>query len=606
MNASESNDTRRGRTDNPQERHGDHASGRLPGGRFVRRVLVKLLATACFILLPLFGLAAKHAITVARQWWARRDAMAAATSKVAGDDPRATAATIIEAMRASPDDAKLQRTWAAFLKQNEGPAADRVSALKRVLASGDATDDDRSELALALVADHRFAEARAIIDALPESLARTTEILEARAVLRDETGDHEAANVLRRAAWSADPGNRRNQMKLTMMDLGAVFEEKRSQALMMLWDLAQGTDDTALDASDVLAGRRELTRPQADQLLRHVRENAAADKRHVFLALGAVIRTHPEESASLIDAEVKASVNYGPEDRVSLAAMLDRAGAYEAVLAVVPQSKALLDHDLCVLRIKALSKLKHFGEISAMLDSRQRIPLSKGHVSVLQSFLQLQMGAAGNAIKALAMALDHAIADHDEETIQRVVVMAGEQGWWDLAAKSSEWLAASGTTDKSGWLEKLFQAAKNKHDAPLMLATAERIAEARSANASALTSLAYLRLLLGSRMETVPELLGKLQTAIHEGARAVAESASLVEALLCFRFGDQAGVKRNLAQVIDWTRLPPGQRAIGASLLKLSGNDDLAFDVASALPALAILDEEKDFWLRTRSGNSRD
>lgn len=558
--------------------------------RVVLRTLGKLLLALFVTLLPLFGLGVKMLVQDGRAWWSNRQASKAAEN-VNQDDARATASAIIAAMRASPDDPRILRTWADFLKRNSGTAADRVAALKQVVASAECTTADKAELALAFVADRQFGEAGPIIAALPESERNTVAMREAQATLHDAAGDKEGATRLRHEAWASDTENRESLFKLAMLDLGALFEEKRAQAIASLWSLAQGGDETALKAADVLSNQKALSRMQAEKLLAAVKANPKTGKRHLFIALSGVMRTHPERRETMIAEEIRKAAGYEPEDLIELAVMFDRAGASAAVLAVIPDQKAILNRDLCVLRIKALSENRRFGELESLLTARRTLPISKGHVAVLQAYLELQKGEASHAMKTLSTALTRAIGDKDDETTQRAIAFAEEQGWWDIAASGYKWAAAQGGAQGLASLEKLFAAAATMRDAGLMLSTAERIARSSSENVKALTNLAYLRLLLGTEIETVPTLLGKLQNP------ATAASEPLIHAFLCYRYGDKDGVRENIAHIADWTRIPPGQRAVGATLLAFSGNDTQAFDLASSLPTLALLNEEQNLWL---------
>lgn len=565
--------------------------------RVVMRTLGKLFLTLIVVLLPLFALVVKMLVQDGRAWWTNRQASKAAenTNK---DDARATASAIMAAMRASPDDPRILRTWADFLKQNSGRPADRVAALKQVVASAECTTADKAELALALVADRQFGEAGPIIAALPENERNTVAMREAQATLRDAAGDKEGAKKLRHEAWETDTDNRESLFKLAMMDLGALFEEKRAQAFSSLWSLAQGSDETALKAADVLANQKALSRTQAEKLLAVVKANPKTNKRHLFIALGGVFRTQPENRDAMIAEEIKKAAGYEPEDLIELALMFDRAGASAAVLAVIPDQKAILNRDLCVLRIKALCESRRFGELESLLTSRRALPISKGHMAVLQAYLELQKGEASHAMKTLSAALTRAIGDNDGETAQRAITFAEEQGWWDIATSGYKWAAAQGGAQGLASLQKLFSAAATMRDAGLMLSTAERIARTSNENATALTNLAYLRLLLGTEIETIPTLLGKLQNPNSSSSGLnTATNEALIHAFLCYRYGDKDGVRENIAQIADWTRIPPGQRAVGATLLAFSGNDTQAFDLASSLPTLALLNEEQNLWL---------
>jgi len=568
-------------------------------GGVMKKTFGRLLLAFVVAALPLLGFGAKQLVDSGRLWWSQRQAKQSATPQTAGNENavQTGASSIIAALRASPNDPKILRIWADYLKRNNGPAGDRASALRQVVASAEATTTDRAELACALIAEGKTSEAKIIIDALPESERATVEMLEARATLMDSTGDGKGGDELRREAWSKDVENPESRLKLAVLGLGEFYEENRRQAFNTLWDMAHEPHETALKAAEILAGHEALTKPQAEELLALVEKHPKAVKRHVFVALSGVLRTHPETRGQLIDAEVKKASSYGPEDLINLGLMLDQARAHRAMLVAIPTQKALLNRELCILRIKALTQTQQFSELEAMLTSRQGLPISKGHISVLGSYLSLQKGEVTNAMNALSLALKHAASESDVETVHRIAVMSEEQGWWDLAASSHQWMAESGKAESGEALQRLFNVATNKRDTALMLASAERIVQVKKGNIPALTNLAYLRLLLGSRIETVAPLIGKLDTQRADASEISASSSgALVSAFLCYRYGDKDGVRKNMSAITDWTLIPPGQRAVAATLLRFVGHESQAFDLAASLRPLALLTEEQELW----------
>jgi hypothetical protein len=568
-------------------------STRVSFGKTTLRVLVFAVP---MMALALLGLAARHLIGGGRLGWSPRQ-MTSAAQDNAEKDPGIEAQSIMHAMRASPNDPKILRTWAAFLKRNGGSPADRVAALRKVVASAEVTIADQAELAGALTDEGKVGEAKNIFDALPEAERSTKAILEMRALLLDATGDSESGDRLRREAWASDAGNPDSQFKLAALDLGSFYEENRRQAFKALWELAQAKDDVALKAAEVLAGHEELSRTQSEKLLALVERHPKASKRQVFLAVAGVLRTHPESKDELINNEVMKGKNYGINDLVSLGLMLDQAGAFRAVLNAIPEEKVFISRELCILRIKALANCKNFAQLEMMLTARRELPISKGHIALLKSYLCLEKGDTRGALSSLTLAQQHATSDKDMETVRRVAAMAEQQGWWDVATASHQWMSESGGELRMAALESLFRIASSKRDASLMLTTAERIAAVQIENIPAQTNLAYLRLLLGSRMESVPAILGKVEST-HAASFELRsqKSAALVRAFLCYRFGDKAGVQRSIASITDWTLLPPGQRAVAATLLRFAGKETLAHDLASSLPTLALLAEEQDLW----------
>jgi hypothetical protein len=67
------------------------------------------------------------------------------------------------------------------------------------------------------------------------------------------------------------------------------------------------------------------------------------------------------------------------------------------------------------------------------------------------------------------------------------------------------------------------------------------------------------------------------------------------EAFAAYRMGDHAGIQQHLAGIGETSALPPGQRAVVAGLLSLTGKADRAYQIAEKIPAMVLLDEERAF-----------
>lgn len=570
--------------------------------RIVRKTIGRLLIAFCVAALPLVGLLIKHGASSARQWWSHSRAEKAAANDGNETDIHKRAQAIISGLRQTPDDPKLLRTWASFLKQNKGATSDRVAALRQVVASREATDEDRKELALAFIDGAQFDEAGPLIEKLPASLLASAEMREAQAAVLDSSGDHKSALALRREAWQTNAQDTRSRLNLALLDLNAVFGEKRNAAAETLWSIAQGRDENALQAMRALARLPSLTPMRADALLKQVRQIPSASKPDELLVLSAVLRAHPQQKAEIIAKEVEKARSYSLEDLTAFLDLLAGAKEWTLMTYLVPAEKAMLSRDLCVMRIKALSELGRTSELEFLLTSRQKLPLTPGHLAVFRAFLYQKKGDTPEALRQLATALAHATADEDLETVRRIAGFARDHEFIDTAGEAFSWIADHDKEFRLSALSDLFKIGVSKRDATMMLRSVERMAELRKQNAPLLLNVAYLRLLLGNRIETVPGILSKLDADGEESAgRSSDASFSLLQAFLSYRFGDKAGVRDALGRIHDSSLLPPGQRAIAAALFQVSGNPDSAFALASKLPALALLPEEKNLWINLTS-----
>lgn len=563
--------------------------------RSVFKAIRMLVAAVVLLCLPTVGIAAKFLIDWGRNWWADRKARVASKSIVTDDETKART-SLAAAMQASPDNPQVLRAWAAYLKRYGGSAVERVSILKRLAEFNEATIADKTELAIAQVDTGAFSDARQIIAALPESFHDSVEVMEARAALTEAAGDREGADAMRRAAWGSDLSTTRNRLKLAELDLKALVPEIRSQAIAELWRLAKDPDTTGLDACQILARHPSLSRPQADELSALVQAHPKASQYDRLLALSGILRTQPEKRDAILDRETSKAAKYGLNDLLDFVVLLDREGEFQRLIDVISWEKALKNRELFIMRIKALMETRQLSELEIFLTERRDLPCSTGYVSAVLAHVRLQQGRITDAMTTLNQAQQQAAAHNDVDTTRRVAGFAERQAWWEISAKAYEWLAANAPALRSGALQGLYKCASAQLDAQRMLEAAERLVGGGSEHIPTVANLAYLRLLTGSKMESVPVLMEKLRADPDVSRPALQATESLLNALLAYRYGDVEGARDHIAGVADWTLVPPGKRAVAAALFHYCGSEAAAIGLASEVRALGLLDEEEKIW----------
>jgi thioredoxin-like negative regulator of GroEL len=566
--------------------------------RGARSLVLRALFVIALVTPALVLFARKPILTYAKSVWNSLPKANGEIKVIATTD----SARLTEALQEDPDDPTLLREFALNLKEQGGAASDRVAIGRKLIQLRKADSNDRAELALALVEQGELKEAQSFLSAMKPDEAKSTLALEASAALAEASGNPERGNELRRQAWSANPTDPLSRLKLAQLGLRDFYEENRNQAQNTLFELARGDGDVSLRSAEVILQLPELTRVQSDEMSAVIAKHPKATSRHRFLALEAELRTHPDTREALISKAVKESLNSGPEDLTFLALALDKVGAHQAVLRAISDEKALLNRDLCILWVKALTQCQEWPALDAFLTSRDVKPLSKGHLSVLESLLLAQRGRIPDAMNSLRLAMQRAIAEGDGETVMRVTSFAEQQGWTDIAIASYEWMAKTKGFAPLPALKGLYAAAAQKKDSKLMLQAAERLLQSGDESTTNLIHLGYLRVLLGDKMELVPNLLTQAKSAVGGGQDTMAASSqSFLLALLCFREGNLEGTRSHLAQIKDWSQFPPGHRSVGAALLEKMGADIQAYQLASTFSTLSLLPEEQSLYLRSRN-----
>ena len=166
-----------------------------------------------------------------------------------------------------------------------------------------------------------------------------------------------------------------------------------------------------------------------------------------------------------------------------------------------------------------------------------------------------------------------------------------------MAAEGYDLIASKNARMRVTMLGKVQEMAAMEKDGRKMLAAAEQLAAFRPNGLMHCARRDYLRLLLGSSIEHACQAA---QAVAPDSADARTPEAAayltLLRSLAAYRIGDLARMRAEVAATPDLQSLPPGPRAVMAGLLRLAGGDQtLAYQIAEAVPAAILIQEELHF-----------
>lgn len=554
-----------------------------------------------FVVLIGVWLAWKPAAGAVRSMLAGQEAAAAQTAISEQDWSRA-AHHLVQARQKAPDDAAVIRAMVAFYQATGTDPAGLAQQLRLLAAQQPLSTEEELLLGNALLATGKTTEAREVYAKLPADNMPQPRLKLLSSILKAEGHTQEAA-VIERRALAQDTGTPAARLSAALEDLGSHFPEVRQQARQELWQLAELSSATGLEAGAKLAADRALTPLEAERLLdlvtRHPLENLPAR----LGVVSAMLRLRPEQRSQIVKAEIE-RFQARKEGRLEeLAYWLMAERQHTEVFQLVSKDLAMKSRELYPILMQSLSHEQRWEELKALLG----VP----HPPVAQSLVSIALAEVHSHLEPdlqrsrllLAGTIESAKHDGNVAVLQAVAALAEKLNLSDLALTArqlaGETAAAAGQTEAA--LQNLQQSARlalQTKDGGILLASTRQLHELVPSSAVYADRLTYVRLILGVEMETID-----LNKDVDTEAAVTTQAhipLPLLRALAAYRMGDLPAVAGHLGGLEDVTRLEAGQRAVAAGLLSLAGRPDRAFQIAEKIPAALLLREEQAFLQRAR------
>lgn len=572
-----------------QERIPDMAPPQERIGRF------NLVMLGAFILLSIVWLTWRPIASAFKAAMGRHYAQEALAC-ISGNNLPGAVPQIIAARSWAPEEIEVIRAVVAFHKSAGSDPAGLAQQLRLLADKQPLTEEEELLLGKSLVISGKAAEARVVYEKMtPARSVRPQAVELLSGILAAEGHTAEAAEMARRSALNmADTPVAR--LRQAREDREHPFVEVRRGAYQQLWALAALDDETAVEAIASLADDPALGLPDARRLLQMTESHPHQSMRLRLQVVSALMRLQPEQRESILDAEL-ARFKAGDEGKLAdFARWLAIEKQHARLVRLLPRDLAAKSRELYPLLADALVNEGRWQELKEMLTNT-RPPVSSALAGVwlaeVESHLQEDLA---DSRRLLQTSIESARATGNLPALFAAAVCAEKLNLTDLALKAYQAAAINDSESSVQFLQKAWELALLQKDTAAMLDITRRLHEMRPSSDVFADRFAYLRLVLGSELETVAMSARKTEGTITKD-RVPPE---LLRALAAYRLGDARAMRGHLAAVKNPALMPPGQRAVVAGLLSLIGRTSDAFQIAEKIPEGLLLHEERVFLDRAR------
>lgn len=553
-----------------------------------------------FVAMLVFGVscwfAFPYVTKVAKQWLGRRH-MPELQRQIKDQNWPKAAAAMREAKRWAPNDPDINRACLEFITAIGGDPRDTISLIRQLQEVAAATPDDLALLGKMHAKLGETAKAKKIYDQLPLETREHLHGLELQAELLTANGQYERATEVRREALISNSFDANSLRQLAAIDFSSSAPSRRNAMRERLWQIARSDNLLSLTAVELLARTKELTVPQANELLKIVEAlpDMSPQREAVrFIVLSTQIRLSPQQRGDTIDHEITRWKNRPLVQTKPLIAWLDEEHEYSRIQSMVSAQAAARYTEFLPHYVNALRGEGKWQELSTILTRGgidSAYPAQK--IRLWQAEAQIHLHAdPTNARQTLARIFEEAGRGDDLAITLQAGNLAEQLNQYDLAQNCYQAIASKHPSTQPTMLAKVYQMAEYQHDGPGMLKACSQLLALQPENTVRMTQKLYLQLLLGIDLEMAQkDLLGL--------SKFDNDQRHLLQALAAFRQGQLDLVRNILPGVSKPASLAAGERSVYAALLKLTGSDaGTVFRLVERIPSPLLLPEEKTFLQR--------
>ncbi|MBB5030644.1 hypothetical protein [Prosthecobacter vanneervenii] len=530
--------------------------------------------------------------------WGRQYAKEAQAA-LSGNDITGALPRIIDARRWAPEDVEVIKVVVEFLKTTRTDPATLAQQLKLLSSKQPLTEEQEALLGESLLAARKTVEARAVYERMEASGKTGAARMDLLSKLLSAEGHaEEAAEISRRSMRSQAETSPEARLQRAMEDRSHSFPEVRRAAYAELWEMAAQDSQVAMQAMLQLSRDPELSIAEARRLQEMVDKHPHRSLSSHLAIVSALLRLQPEQRVAILDAETARFKEEKEGNLTDFARWLAEQGQHARLLKLLPQDIAIRSRDLYSIMADALVAEGRWKDLHEMLTSH-RPPVSAALAGVwlaeVESHLQPDLK---ETTRLLQNSIDVAKKDVNPAPLIAAGVVAEKLNLLDIAVDAYRAAAMDDTDSSIKLLQKAAELAQLQKVPATMLAIARRLQDLRPTSAVFAERCTYLRLVLGLELE-----LAGVQTGAAAGADGLDSKQTqpeLLRALAAYRFGDKQALATSLKALGEPARLPPGQRAVAAGLLALSGKNEQAYQIAERVPEVLLLDEERQFLQRAK------
>lgn len=474
------------------------------------------------------------------------------------------------------------RAYAELLTATGSDNLSLLQALRTLDSLNAAQPKDRVQMARILMSLGHVDLARHEYSELPAEQRQTREGLELLASIYQAEGRTDEAEKLFRQALTMSPDDPESRLHLAMIEHADKFSQGRARET--LWDVASGTGTPALQALEFLATQGTLDGTEAQKLIALIEAHPGTTPRLRYAALSARLRARPQDREEVLTAETERVKGKDLDDLTPALTWLLQENEPQRLIALLPDGLYLKSGELLHPYLLALAAQNRWTDIDKLLTTQRSLPVS-------ESFIHLWRARAADRLdfgiefvrRHLTAAFASTQFGQNAAIGQMTAELAEQTNQWDLASEYYAALAEKHPLKQIPMLEKVYDMAMRSRDTGAVLRSTRMLAKLLPDNQIYSQRLLYLELVAGEQIELTQSSVEKPGTE------------PLLRALAAYRFGDGPGTLKHLQALPANTDLPPGQRAVQAGLLALTGQPGPAYRIAETIPAILLLPEEMRF-----------
>lgn len=559
---------------------------------FVSALLV--FGIGCWFALP-------QVIKSVKAWLGRRH-LAALRQSIQTHNWQAGANAMREARRMAPEDAVVTRACIDFLIRAHGDPRSIISLIKQLQDAGDSTPDDLALKGQMHLRIGEIAKARTLLEQLPAEALKHRQGLELQADILQRDGKNDQAATLRREALIHETNQPESLLKLASLDFASPDPLRRKAMHELLWQTARKNEETAILAIQILSNSKLLTSPEVSKLQQLLKTLTALPEQHNmarFDVLSAQMRLSPQLRAETLDQEIQRWKGRSIAEMTLLVAWLAKEQEYARILRMVPAQTAARYTDLLPHYINALRGEKKWQEMKQLLTSGSIDPsFSAQKIRLWLAISQANLDSDTTRLQQMLSRIFEEAGRGDDLVITlQAAELAEKHNLWDIAERCFQAIAAKHSQIRQAMLAKAYQMSDYQHDGMSMHKTCSKLLELNPESVTLLTQKLYLEMILGVELELADQ---RLQNFIPSASADIMDKFQLLCALSAYRKGLSAEMQKSVSKVSNPKALPVGERAVYASLLKLSGGDaGVIFRLVERISPKLLLPEEALFLRRS-------
>jgi tetratricopeptide (TPR) repeat protein len=442
--------------------------------------------------------------------------------------------------------------------------------------SGQATRDDLLGYARLALACDRADLARAILKPLHYGDPNDAQVLVVLSELFEREGDLPQATSAALDAITRNPGDSEAELRLARLELASGNAVQRKAARSRLYGLLSGTSSVRAEAAMTLVVDGQPTPADLALVSRMLSQQTNQTFSDRLARLLVDLRRGPDSlQQSLANFKAGNGGDFSLQERGVSAERLGAMGEFKAVLEIVPESVALTNKNLAVLRLGALAFLRDLTGVENLLKHPdQSLP------PAFTATFRATVATLANRTNEAPLLWKSALAESAEKpmALRTLALQAERAEAYEVAVQC--WQDLMGNPAVAPFAARqLLRIAKKANDPRTAFLALRRLVGLDPNRSDLRLPLAYYQALLELEPADTERFLSTTTPAPEDR-----ELFAVVSALFELR-RKQPDKAAELLEggAIDWTNAPASWVAVRVAALGNSGNRNQALEVAARL-----------------------